>query len=185
MRTFIAIELDNHIKDKLNELIQKLERHQCRIKWTKAHAMHLTLKFLGEIPEEKAGPIGEALSSAVKDYHSFTLHIKGTGTFPVHSRHPRVLWVDIQKNETLQSLQKTLDKKLEKLGFPREKRKFHPHLTLGRVKSNFNIKDLLLDLEAYNQTDFGKMEVNNVILFKSTLKPTGAEYTKLIESRLS
>lgn len=185
MRTFIAIELDDVIKGRLNELIVKLKSHQCQIRWTKIQAMHLTLKFLGEIPEAQTSLIREAMTAAVQDYKPFLLRIKGTGTFPIHSKHPRIIWADIQRHDTLQSLHKTLDKKLEKLGFQREKRKFHPHLTLGRVKSSQGITSLLSDLEQHSQYDFGEMQTNSIILYKSTLKPTGAEYTKLIESRLS
>ena len=112
------------------------------------------------------------------------MKFKGTGSFPSGMKNPRVLWVRIEDEETLTALQSQLEGELEKLGFPRERRKFHAHLTLGRVKSLFDIKETLSLLEKYRDRNFGEMKVEKISFIQSTLKPTGAEYSILSEFEL-
>ena len=181
MRAFIAIDFDKEIKDTISSLIQQCDTGDKNIRWVKTQGMHLTLKFLGEVSEDKITQVKSVLANIVKDYPSFQLSLKGTGSFPPGARHPRVIWIGIDLNETLQNIQTRLENELHKIRFPKEKRIFHPHLTLGRVKGPQNLGTVMESLEQHNETDFGKMTVNKLILFKSTLKPTGAEYTKLSE----
>jgi 2'-5' RNA ligase len=181
MRTFIAIELDQTIKDALSALINKLDSCGRNIRWVKPQGMHLTLKFLGEVSEDKIQEIQSVLGRMVKDYSRFQLRLKETGTFPPEARIPRVLWIGIEENASLQKIQTRLENELHKIRFPKEKRKFHPHLTLGRVKGSQNLETVMEILGRHKQDEFGKMTVNRVTLFKSTLRPSGAEYTILSE----
>ncbi|MBA7527691.1 RNA 2',3'-cyclic phosphodiesterase [subsurface metagenome] len=184
MRTFIAINLDPEIKKALSLLIEELDKGHKNIKWVRHEAMHLTFKFLGEIGREKVPEIENVLKMISKNYESFPMKFKGTGSFPSGMKNPRVLWVGIEEEETLTALQAQLEGELEKLGFPRERRKFHAHLTLGRVKSLVNIKETLSLLEKYRDRDFGEMNVKKISFIQSTLKPTGAEYSILSEFEL-
>lgn len=184
MRTFVAIELDTGIKDSLSALIRELDTAGRSIRWVKPHGMHLTLKFLGEVSQDKINEVESVLGNIAKDYPAFPLNLAGTGTFPPGARFPRVVWVGIGENETLRMIQIRVENELEKIHFPREKRKFHPHLTLGRVKGPQNLETTLKTLAQYKEADFGGMTVNKITLFKSTLKPSGAEYTILSEHRL-
>jgi 2'-5' RNA ligase len=181
MRTFIAIELDKTIKVTLSALIQKLDTGGRNIRWIKSQGMHLTLKFLGEVSEDKITEVKTVLGSIAKDYSRFPLSLKGTGTFPPAARIPRVVWIGIEKNEFLQNIQARVENELHNIRFPKEKRTYHPHLTLGRVKGPQNIETVMETLNQYKETEFGGMTVNKITLFKSTLKPTGAEYTILSE----
>lgn len=184
MRTFVAIELDQTIKDNLSSLVQKLDTGDRNIKWVKSQGMHLTLKFLGEVSENQIPEIQTVLDRLAKDYSRFQLSLKGTGTFPPAARIPRVVWVGIEKNDALQNIQARVENELHKIRFPKEKRKYHPHLTLGRVKGSQNLQTVMETLNQHKEEEFGKMTVNKLTLFKSTLKPTGAEYTILAESYL-
>ena len=184
MRTFVAIELDQTIKDTLSAFIQKLDTGGRNIKWVKPQGMHLTLKFLGEVPEDKISEIQSVLDRIVKDYSRFQLSLKGSGTFPPAARVPRVVWIGVEKNELLQNVQARVENELYKIRFPKEKRKYHPHLTLGRVKGPENLQTVMETLNQNKETEFGKMTVNKLTFFKSTLKPTGAEYTIIAESYL-
>ncbi len=181
MRTFVAIELDQTIKDTLSSLIQKLDTGDRSIKWVKSQGMHLTLKFLGEISENRIPEIQSVLDRLAKDYARFQLSLKGTGTFPPAARIPRVVWVGVEKNEILQNIQARVENELHKIRFPKEKRKYHPHLTLGRVKGSQNLQTVMETLSQHKEEEFGKMTVNKLTLFKSTLKPTGAEYAIISE----
>ncbi len=187
MRTFIAIELDDEIKRNLLSLItelDKLMRGTRNVKWVKQEGMHLTLKFLGEIPGEKVREIESALKAISEKYKPFGLKLKGTGTFPPGKKNPRVIWIGIEEEETLKALQFHLEGELEKLGFLRERRKFHPHLTLGRVKIPSHLKEILFLLEKNKEADFGEMQVKKLTFFQSILKPSGAEYSVLSEFEL-
>lgn len=181
MRTFIAIDLDRSIKSNLSALIQRINTGSAKIRWVKPEGMHLTLKFLGDIPEDRVHEIQKALSGLAKDYTRFPLTLKGTGTFPPPPGIARVIWIGIVEHELLKNLQSRIENELHKIHFPKEKRTFHPHLTLGRVKNPRNIGPILEGLDHHAQDEFGTMDVNRFILFKSTLRPTGAEYTALSE----
>jgi 2'-5' RNA ligase len=184
MRTFIAIDLDPEIKKTLSLLVDELDKGHKNIKWVKPEGMHLTLKFLGEIGREKITEIENILKTISKKYRPFLMKFKGTGCFPPGMKNPRVLWVGIEEEEALTALQAQLEEELEKLGFPRERRQFHAHLTLGRVKNLFNLKETLSLLEKYRDRNFGEMKAEKISFIQSTLKPTGAEYSTLSEFKL-
>lgn len=179
MRTFIAVDLDPKIKATLSELISLLIRKEADVRWAKKQGMHITLKFLGEVQESQIPNIIHSIRNACGSLDKFSISLKGTGFFPSQSRFPRILWTGIEHSPGLTVLRQKIDDEFAKLGFPREKRQFIPHLTLGRVKSGKNISSVLDVLKDYEQTHFGEMLVRNITLFKSTLKPTGAEYDVL------
>ena len=181
MRSFVAIALEKGIKDSLSALIRKLDTGDKNIRWVKPQGMHLTLKFLGDVSEDKIEEVKSLLAKIVKDHSSFQLTFKGTGTFPPQSRIPRVAWIGIERNETLQIIHARLEKEFHKISFPKEKRSYHPHLTLGRIKGPQNLETVIKTLNQYKEKEFGEMTVKRITLFKSTLKPTGAEYTVLSE----
>jgi 2'-5' RNA ligase len=181
MRTFVAIELDKEIKGTLSAFIKKLDAGDRNIRWVRSKGMHLTLKFLGEVSEDKIIGVKTVLGNIVPDYPHFHLHFMGTGTFPPQARIPRIVWIGIEKNETLQIIQARLENELHKISFPKENRKFHPHLTLGRVRGPQNLDKVMERLDQQKDTEFGTMTVDRILLFKSTLKPTGAEYAVISE----
>jgi len=184
MRTFVAIALEPKIKHTLSQFIKKLEDHNPNIRWVREQGMHLTLKFIGEIPENRVEKILSVLRDLSAEHECFPLLLRGTGSFPPRSKCPRILWVGIQENQGLFSVQHDIESLLEKVSIARENRRFSPHLTLGRVKSSHNIAPVLDILADNKDTEFGSMEVQEIIFFKSTLKPTGAEYSALEKIRL-
>lgn len=184
MRTFVAIDLDPEIKKNISQFIQKLESHNPSVRWIKNQGMHLTLKFIGEITDDKARDIRSVLMDLSLRYERFPLKLVGTGTFPPRSRHPRILWVGIEESQKLTSVQNEVESMLDKLSITREKRRFHPHLTLGRLRSSTNIAPVLEELSKNKVTEFGSMEVEEITFFKSTLKPSGADYSVLAKIQL-
>jgi 2'-5' RNA ligase len=184
MRTFVAIDLKPEVKNSLIKFIQKLDSHNPNIRWVKDQGMHLTLKFIGEIEENEAKKIRSVLMELNLKRKRFPLKLIGTGTFPPRSRHPRIVWVGIEENQQLMSMQNEVESLLEKLSISREKRRFFPHLTLGRIKANHNIEPVLEELINYKNNEFGSQEVEEIIFFRSFLKPTGAEYTALSKIQL-
>jgi RNA 2',3'-cyclic 3'-phosphodiesterase len=181
MRTFVAIDLDGPLKKNLEVLIDELRPNGKNVRWITAEAMHLTLKFLGEVADQDISGITNALAAVVKNHQTFSLMLRGTGWFPPGRKNPRVLWAGVLEDASLKNLQHDIEGAMEKLGFGREKREFHPHLTLGRVKFPSQFEPLLLELGKRKDTVFGEMPVRIVTFFKSTLKPSGAEYGVLSE----
>jgi len=178
LRSFIAIELPDGVKSALAELRQELKKCKADIRWVKPDNIHLTLKFLGDTDEKIIGSIAEAVKTACIGYKKFTLEIKGVGVFP-DIRAPRVLWAGISDNDSLTGLQKSIEDGLVKLGYAVERRRFRPHLTLGRFKSSSGKEDLYDKIEEHKNISLGFMEVKSIFLIKSDLAPSGAEYTKI------
>jgi 2'-5' RNA ligase len=185
MRTFVAIDLGPDIKDRLAALVARLQPLGGDIKWVSREAMHLTLKFLGEIDEKQAAAVAEALGPVCSGRASFSLACLGTGTFPPGAKSPRVLWVGVMTGPELGLLREEIETACAGLGFERESRPFRPHLTLGRVKGFSGLGRLVAELEKSREEEFGRMSVRSVVFFESRLKPSGAEYRALKEFPLA
>jgi len=138
--------------------------------------MHLTLKFLGEIEETMIPPISEAISRTCAGREPFMLHLAGVGVFP-GAKCPRILWAGVaQGEEQLRSIFSRLDPLLERIGFPQEKRVFHPHVTLGRIKALHDRRRFVAHAAENREVDVGSMMVEAVHLTESRLRSEGAEY---------
>ncbi|MGH9862334.1 MAG: RNA 2',3'-cyclic phosphodiesterase [Candidatus Acidiferrales bacterium] len=179
MRLFVALELTPAIRDALRALVAKLEPTGADIRWVRSEGMHLTLKFIGEVPAEKLAPIKTALA-AVSSPAGAELAFRGLGFFPTE-RRPRVIWVGIEASANLAPLAAEIESALVPLGIPAEKRAFVPHLTLGRFKSAARLRELQEEIAAVSSPDFGRCEARSLALFQSRLSPKGAEYTRLEE----
>ena len=186
MRTFIAIGLDPAIQKTMADFLRRLRKINSRnVTWVRDEAMHLTLKFLGNVDESRAAAVKSVLAEITKSVSPFPLALKGTGHFPLNPRSIRVLWIGAFEQPTLMALQREIDFRLQPLGFAAESAPFHPHLTLGRIKSPGKLNDVLNEMERYKFSDFGQMTVATITLFESKLKPTGAEHSVLAEFSLS
>lgn len=185
IRTFIAIEIPDSLRHELSQLQQDLRESGADAKWVGPQNLHLTLKFLGDTPEEKIKDIKEVLCKIAGETGGCEVNFAGLGVFPKLD-FPRVIWVGIEKGkENLIRLAGIIEERLSKLGFPEEKRTFSAHLTLGRVRSPKN-KDRLKKIieERTNFKAKNLMNVNKIILFRSQLTPQGPIYTKLTEFNL-
>jgi len=183
LRLFIAIDIPDEIKRAISELIGRLKKTGSDVKWVRPETVHITLKFLGEVEESKIKAITDRLEMISKRHAPFELEAVGTGVFPDYSR-PRVLWIGIRQNEEVQKIYEEINTELKALGFEEENRAFKPHLTIGRVKSRSGLNQTLKTLRGFSKRDFGKISVKEILLMKSTLKPTGAEYEKIHVSAL-
>lgn len=183
MRSFIAIELSEATVAAISKLQEEFKKCDADVRWVKPGNIHLTLKFLGDIEEKDARSITEIIKGSCYNYAPFKLDVSGVGIFP-NVRSPRVLWVGMHDNDVLTELQKELDEGMASLGFKQEKRRFVPHLTLGRFRSSRGKGTISRQIEAFKNHKFGKVDVRSVCLMKSELSPSGARYTKISEVRL-
>ena len=185
IRAFIAIELPNGVLASIQEMQNHLKTFGFKVRWVRPENIHLTLKFLGSIKVEDVEKIGGATTTAAMGVGPFSLEVKGLGVFPDIHR-PRVLWAGIAgETPPLNELQKDLEEALRQVGVPKEKRPFSGHLTLGRVKGKIDSEKILNALKLGKAFISDPFTVRNLYLIKSDLKPTGAEYTKLIQAPLA
>jgi len=149
------------------------------VRWIRPEGIHLTLKFLGEVDPDLIEGIVHKTEEAVQALGPFTIGIKGGGGFP-NAKNPRVIWIGVDDpSGELRKMQARVEEGMEELGFKKEGRDYTPHLTVGRLRSGKGRSTFAPALEAIGECNLGTMEVREVILFRSHLKPTGAEYTKL------
>lgn len=185
VRSFIAIEIPEGIKKDVFEIQEKLRKTDADVGWTRPEGIHLTLKFLGDVAEEKLEDIMKAIENAVKVFPPFSIEISGIGAFP-GPKYPRVIWIGMKDNNenALKNLQNRIEKETEKLGFKTEKRDFTPHLTLGRVRSQKNRDSLLKAMEEFDRIELGALNVEGISLIKSEIRPKGALYSELFKVSL-
>lgn len=161
------------------EVQRRLKNTGVDASWPRTEGMHLTLKFLGEIPESQVPDINAALIAAVGNTSRFRLVIEGVGAFP-NPRNARVVWIGISGDvEKLMTLQTVVEDAMVQLGMERENRAFKPHITLGRIKYIRSKQSWMGALEQVKDVKLPGFEVNTVSLMKSELKRTGAEYTEI------
>jgi 2'-5' RNA ligase len=184
IRTFIAIELNEGIHSELASLQAVLKKSNADVKWVAPDSIHLTLKFLGSIDAQKIKEIERILNEVASEIEPFILTLKGIGAFPKLD-YPRIIWAGVESGAP-QSGQfaKLLEEKLEKIEIPREDREFHPHLTLGRVKSLKNKDKLKEIIEATKFEARSAADVNHLTLFKSELTRDGSIYTPLFIAKM-
>lgn len=178
MRLFIAINLPADVREMLWEVTAPLRAARYPVRWVAADAIHLTLKFLGEVEAAREDEIAGGIAAAVGGAKLFPLPVGGFGAFPSAQR-PRVVWVGLEPVPPLELLQHRVEQEMERLGFPTEGRPFHPHLTLGRVKRDARpaaLGGLATDLDSLVYET--EVSVESVDLMQSTLTPRGARYTR-------
>src|SRR5436190_4860604 len=177
MRVFIAVELPNEIRKALGDVQRALRPLTDTARWVAPESIHITLKFIGEVPEKRVDDIDAALAGLT--WKPFTVTVRGVGFFP-GTRSPRVFWAGMEA-PTMQRLAEQLDRRMENFGFEKEKRAFRPHITLARARDTRIKSSLVTAAAQYEEHDFGSFAVDRVFLFKSTLKPSGAVHEKLKE----
>lgn len=183
LRVFVALDIGEAVRALLAEEIKALKKTHPRVKWVASANIHLTLAFLGEIPQERLAAIGVAMDGVAVRFAPFACRIKGLGWFGA-PRSPRVVWAGGVEVPELMQLQAGTADALRQLGLTPEDRPFHPHLTLGRVKSSRDAAGLPESLSLRRDVDFGLMPVDRLSVMRSELQPQGPVYSVLHEARL-
>lgn len=179
IRTFVAIELNREIQNRLSQLQEKLNPANADVKWVGGDKIHLTLKFLGNIATTQLEQVNAGVIKVLDGWQPFKLAFGGVGAFP-NLRVPRVIWVGVVKGqEELIKLAKGLEEEFTQYNFSLENRSFSPHLTLGRIRSPRGRGQLVELLRNADASDLGSQKVEKVIIFRSDLRPEGSIYTPL------
>jgi 2'-5' RNA ligase len=177
VRLFVALDLPEAVRTALAELITKLKPKSRAARWVPPENLHITLKFIGYVGNEKLSAIQSALSS-IRAAHPVALQFRGMGFFP-NERRPRVFWCGIADSPNLAELAANIDQALAPLGIEAETRPFKPHLTLARFKSDEGVREVVRAATDMKSTDFGAATETNFHLYESLLKSTGAQYNRV------
>jgi 2'-5' RNA ligase len=193
MRLFIALDIDDEIRERIARFVAGVSSFAPDARWAKPESLHVTLKFIGEQPEPMVEEIKRALGTISAS--EATVQFRGHGFFPTATA-PRVFWVGIEAGPELAMLAATVDQATARLGIPKEERRFSPHLTLARGGArgtrssgsprwrngdapNRCFQTLQEKLAALPAPEFGTMTAREFFLYQSHLSPGGSKYTKL------
>lgn len=188
IRAFIAVELPDDLKVLLKELGNRLKAPKLHCsRWVDPGAIHLTLKFLGNVGPRLLDEVKRDVEMEVKGSWPFTLTVGETGCFP-NIKKPRVFWLGLMGEiDKLADLQSRIDQATARLGFARESRPFTAHLTLARLRDDCSMIERSQFADAVKGANLGSdysMRVCSVSLIRSQLRPEGAVYTRLCEFKM-
>ncbi len=172
-RLFVAIDLPDAAKE---QILSLRERDLPPGRWSRRDALHLTLHFIGDVPEAVARAYQRVLGAV--DEGAFDLHIQGVGQFPIDDR-PRVIWAGLRNTPELRALHEAVGAALESEGFRHERRRFHPHITLMRFRKPIRRGLASRWLNAHIDFSVEPFRVQQFALYESDLQPSGAVYNRI------
>ncbi len=175
MRLFVALEIPSAVRENLASLLASMRTITNEPRWVRVENLHVTLKFLGEVADGKVDAVRSALREIRSDKY-VALEFRGLGFFP-NEKYPRVFWAAMGASPNLKTLAAGIEGVMEKLGIPREKREFSPHLTLARFERPRVPEALHKIITDNQQRAFGSLRTSEFHLIQSKLRPGGAEYT--------
>jgi RNA 2',3'-cyclic 3'-phosphodiesterase len=179
VRAFIAVEIGRGVAARLGTLQRQLQEGGTDAAWVNPESMHITLKFLDDVPSQQLPAISAALMDIASRRPAFALTVAGLGAFP-NPDHPRVLWVGVTDGANeLMALAREVEQACVALGLPRAEQPFHPHITLGRVRSGTGIGALSRKIRRGDPALYGHTRISEVRLMRSDLLPEGAKHTLL------
>jgi len=184
-RIFTAIDISEEARRRVSDYVENLrgEFPKPRVGWEQAEKLHLTLKFLGDANDEQIEKLTVSIEKIAAEISSFALRVSGVGIFP-SARNARILWLGlIDESKSLLKLNELLESECERIGFPREKRSFKPHLTVARLREPAKSVELV---KTHLQSDFPRVGfgVEEIIIYQSRLLPRGSLYTPLVKKKL-
>lgn len=185
LRTFIAVEISPEVRSHARQLTARLQDCGAKATWVKPEAMHLTLKFLGEVDLLDTPAVCDAVATAVADLPPFEIEVHGAGAFPTIAR-PRTVWLGVRRGqEELIALHDAVELALSRLGYRQENRRFRPHLTLGRVRGDHGLDELGEIVRQHADFMGGVASVDEVVVFSSELESGGPIHEPLAVAPLN
>ncbi|MBI3195491.1 MAG: RNA 2',3'-cyclic phosphodiesterase [Ignavibacteriae bacterium] len=175
IRTFIAVDTPEEFKSEISNVQDVLKVVDSEVRWEKEKKFHITLKFLGDVKERIMPGLLSHIETVLRDFSSFELTYGTFGCFP-NMKFPKIIWVGAHNADgKLLEIQTTIEDELISFGFKKEKNPFTPHITIGRVKGQKNIRDLVSIMEKLTFTP-RTFHINEIVVMKSVLQPSGSEY---------
>jgi len=178
MRVFTGIKITSSIMEKLKEVPSSLQEYRNKIRTVRPENLHITLKFLGNITQDMYSKFSEILKNSITNFSPFEVAIEGIGFFPSKSR-AKIIWVGIKENILLENLYKIVENSAEKINILPDDKKFHGHITVGRIKTDIHPNIINAIEEKFKERNWGDMRVENITIFESILHSDGPEYKEL------
>ncbi len=178
LRTFVAIEIPQEVRHRSTQMVHAMAQATDSVRWVDTDNLHVTLKFLGDVEDRDIYSVCRAASNSVVSLEPFSVSCRGIDAFPSRGR-PKTVWLGIDDDELkLTNLFARLDVELSNIGYPREPRKYIPHLTLGRIQhGRRNLGDLVAIMESLAERSAGNLPVESLTVFTSELHRSGPVYT--------
>ena len=187
IRTFFAVKIPRQSLEDIEKILVVLKGQiPRRVKWVAAKSMHVTLKFIGDFIESHKVPMRKDLLSFTRGFGKMEIMFTELGGFP-NLNKPRVIWIGLKYPESLRELAKVVDSLGNKYGYPKEVRKFSPHVTLGRVRrdaKNYDRERIGNFIKEYRQIEIAPFICAKLFFIQSTLTPAGPIYSTLAEIAL-
>ena len=178
-RLFVAIELPIPLLDEIEDAIAPLRAEAPELAWTVPHNRHITIKFLGDVEPDRVDGITHMMDELARTHRPFAIHLAHLGAFP-NFRKARVVWLGVEHEPRFELLQHDLELAADGLGFELEGRAFRPHVTLARVKAVLDVDRMRKFARVARKVDFSAtVNVDEMVLFESTLAPTGARHGRI------
>ena len=185
LRLFVAIDLPRGVKTEVAGAVERLEERELPVKWVDPELYHLTVKFLGPVEQDRVEVVEEVLEKVGRETAPFDLAFSGFGAFPT-IRRPRVLWLGAAASPAIRALKQDLEWSLAEVGFERETRAFHPHVTLGRARDGVGAGAFRGLDEVVAEMDYETVvPVRKLDLVRSRLSASGPRYSVLSSTPLS
>ena len=189
MRLFIALDIDESIRERIERFLEGIRGFAPDARWVRPEALHVTLKFIGEKPDDEVSKIHQVLSTI--EAGAFEISFRGYGFFPT-PKSARVFWIGLNASDQLPQLANTIDDAVASIGISRETHAYSPHLTLARGsggsgaprkqkgdRANRSFQRLQKKLAALSTPEFGSTTTREFFLYQSKLGPAGSRYTKI------
>lgn len=179
LRAFLAVPVPTAVCDVVTNVIAEIAPSISGVRWVEPEGLHITLKFFGEIEELQTVEISRCVQRVAANHAPFDIALAGLGAFPAIDR-PRTLWAGVTDGaDSLIKLQTELEDELDELGYKPERRRYHPHLTIGRVREKSGMSALTTELQSRADIPLGQATIDKAIFYSSELRRDGPIYTPL------
>ncbi len=184
MRLFVAINFTAKDRQRMTRAARRMHESPLPVRWVDTDQLHMTLKFLGEVRPERLREVQQAVARVAEKTKPFVVKLGGAGAFPT-MRRPKVIWLGAEASPELRCLKHDLEWELAPLGFEREVRAFHPHLTLGRAQPTARAGDFRDFEDMVSALQYSaEINVRTIDLMESHLSPKGARYERRVAAKL-
>jgi 2'-5' RNA ligase len=185
VRTFLALDIDEHVRSRLAELPEQIDTGRAKVRWVTPRNLHITLRFLGNVADDVLHTTCELVAATAAEIAPFDFAVRGLQCMPPHGRRLRMIWARVRDlGQSILPLYERLEIPCDGLGLPGEDRAYKPHITLGRIKFARNPGKIRSQVEALGERDFGLVHAHEVVAYTSALTREGPVYTAVARAPL-
>lgn len=179
IRTFLAVALADETRRALAELARQADVGSVKARWTDPENLHVTVKFLGDVPEADVLDVCDAAAEAACRVEPFDFSVRGAACVPPAGRKLRMVWADVDDGGAMAELARAVEAEMGELGFPPERRPFRAHITMARIRFARDPQPLRDAVGRFAEAEFGSQRAEELVVFQSELTRSGPIYTPM------